>query len=188
MAAPRLLAAAAAGLGLLASGCQNPFDPKADVRMWQFNANAGQVASIVQANATTTEQSSSSSSQNVSIYVLNYSSIGFVFDSYTVVYRQASPQTGSCTQPAGSPICSLGGPGGRRFPMVTHAVSVMNVANMDATGMSIPIHPMTTEMYDYIGANTATISGGLDLDITLNGTDDNGHDIKVGGTLHVEVY
>ena len=156
--------------------------------MWQFNANNGQVVAVVQANALTTEQGSSSSSQNVTMAVLNYGSIGFEIDSYTVVYRQVSAQTGACTQPAGSPICALGGPGGRKFSITIHPDSLLNAATVNATQMNVNIRPMTTELYDYIGANTATISGGLDLDITLNGTDHNGHDVKVSGTLHVEVY
>ena len=45
-----LLAAAVLALTI---GCQNPFDPKADVHLLSISGNAGFVHQIVQANALT---------------------------------------------------------------------------------------------------------------------------------------
>ena len=45
----------------------------------------------------------------------------------------------------------------------------------------------TEELLTYIGANASTQNGGIDVDITLYGVDDNDHDVVVGGTFHIEV-
>lgn len=190
----RAVAGLAAILLLAASGCINPFDPKANVRLWRFevNGNATQlVVQIVQANAINLI----AGPPTVSAVVLNEStSVGVIFDSYTVVYRQNAAQTGTCTQPPGSPICSLGGAAGRRFALHWHLAPVntnpvgSGGATTAWTSLSLPLSVITAELLQYIASNQTTINGGIDMDITLSGTDHNGHDVKAGGTCHIEIF
>lgn len=182
------LAALAAGLLLLGSaGCRNPFDPEADLRMWRIDAcGGGPVVQILQSDALVGAMTNTCL-QRVIATVLNYSSVQASLTSYSVVYRQISAQTGACPQPPGSPICSLGGAGGRKFAIREHVDALTNNAS-ENTQTDVWMMVLTPEVLTYIGTNTSTIGGGIDMDITLFGTDHNGHDVKVGGTIHIEVY
>jgi hypothetical protein len=46
---------------------------------------------------------------------------------------------------------------------------------------------ITRELLLYIKQNPGTLNGGIDCEVECFGTDENGHDVKVSGTLHVEV-
>ena len=129
----------------------------------------------------------STTDQRIVVDFENRGSVPFSFTSYTVVYRQFSAQTGSCAQPANSPICSLGGAAGRRYSFTYHQGGLtQNTSESTQGGFSI--HPITNELLDYIGANSGLVSGGIDLDLTFFGSDHNGHDVTVDGTIHVEIF
>jgi hypothetical protein len=184
MKARRLVPAALAVLAV--SGCQNPFDPQADLRLILWEANGGLVAQLTQALASTTEKQNTWL-QTVKMTIGNYSSVPVTLTSYTVVYRQVGAQTGAYPQPAGSPIPSLGGASGRRFPFLVHATALTsNFAQFSSTGFWVRI--ITSELLDYIGNNTSTINGGIDCEVEVFGSDHNGHNVSVSGTLHVEIF
>lgn len=190
MTVRRLSRAAAAAAACLAGvSCQNPFDPKADLRMIRFDANAGTYATFARNSAWS---GGSDASMFVTMVIGNWSSVQVSLTSYTVVYRQIGAQVppSPCPQPPGNPICILGGAAGRTFPMTNHVGGLTD----DKSGngfvqADVRIRPVSFELLNYIvgGAGAATVNGGIDMDIVLFGEDHNGHDVKVAGTLHLEV-
>jgi hypothetical protein len=181
----------AGGLAVLAGGCENPFDPAADVRLirlsWTRNGNS--IALIEQATAYTNNKTDLGA-QSLDVTVGNFSSVPAVLTRVVVVYKQVGPQTlASCPQPAGSPICSLGGAGGRRWDLVAHVPGLVN--NFTGTGytaLTFRFAPIHEGLLNYIQLNPETTGGGIDLEITMFGEDHNGHDVRVNGTFHIEVY
>jgi len=177
-----VVALAAFALG----GCQNPFDPQADLRLLHWYANGGLVAQLTQATAVTTGMTDWGL-QSVTMVIGNFGSVGVTLTGYTVVYRQVGAQTGAYPQPAGSPVVSLGGAAGRRFPILAHAQGLVdNYSQFTQTSVGLRI--ITPELLTYIGNNTSTINGGMDCEVEVFGTDHNGHDVKVSGTLHIEIF
>lgn len=189
--------------GSLSTGCgRNPFDPTAQVDIVRFFAQGTDCSSggfVAQITQTPLDPSSTSSSnkQRVCVRLRNTGSVNVLFTSYTVVYRQLGKQGNwpSCTlsptcRPPNSPIASLGDAAGRRYTLVLHMSGVRKAATPPETTLQVPVRIITEELLKYI--ETAPPSdirgGGLDCDITLHGEDHNGHDIKVSGTLHIEVF
>jgi len=129
MRARRLLPAAALALvAVSATGCQNPFDPSGDVRLIQWEANAGTTAQITQSLATGTlgTKDEDWKVQRTAMHLGNFSSVGVLLTSYVVVYRQIGAQDPPASLPPGSPIPSLGGAGGRRYPINIHVRGLEN--------------------------------------------------------------
>lgn len=185
----KILARAVVLLPLALAGCQNPFDPGADLRLLEWQGlNGGNVILITQANATLSHKNAYDSSHaNIDALIANYSSVPVTLRSYTVVYRQIGEQSPPCSLPAGNAICSLGGAAGRRFQMLQHVGGLTQYGSGYST-TTIRIRPITDEVLDHIGADINTINGGIDMEILLYGTDHNGHDVKVGGSIHIEIY
>jgi len=173
----RLLLAAA---GVLAVGCRNPLDPKADIRI----ENITGLNRILQSNAATL----GNDPQFTTVQFASYGTVGCAFNGYTVVYRQVGPQNDpACSQGPGQPICALGGAAGRRYSVRFH----MGPKNDDLTLSVVNSYSfaiLTPEVMKYISAHTDTTNGGIDCDLTFFGTDHNDHDITVTGTFHVEVF
>jgi len=191
MKARGLLVLAAAATAGLVSGCRNPFDPTADIRFRRFQANSGYIATINAdpTNVTNIINQSWQDFYNVRMEIAVYSSVPVSWTSYTVVYRQVAAQVKECGLPPGSPICSLGGAGGRRFPIRRHTRGLLSNASVPLNpNQTILLRPFPEEFLQYISGNGEAVSGGIDVDITIQGEDHNGHDIEVSGTLHVEVY
>jgi hypothetical protein len=47
---------------------------------------------------------------------------------------------------------------------------------------------MTNALYQYIDRHPETKSGGIDCEVTIHGTDHNGHDVSATAVLHIEVF
>lgn len=184
-----LLVRLAALLPLALTGCQNPFDPEADLRLLRWNGlNGTTVILITQANAQTIhKQSNDASHRNIGAAIANYSAVPVTLRSYTVVYRQVGEQSPPCALPPGNAICRLGGAAGRRFPIVQH-IGGLTSYGVGYASTDIRIRPVTDELLDHIFADLNTINGGIDMEILMYGTDHNGHDVKVGGSIHIEIY
>jgi len=186
-ALPSVALAAAA---LLTVGCQNPFDPEADLRLIRWQANGGVVAQVTQSLAGGSEMQNAGL-QETSMYIGNFSMVGAHMTSYVVVYRQIGAQDPPVSLPAGSAIPSLGGAAGRRFPIDFHVRGVMNntgnTAEVYASAPQLQVRLITRELLTYISLNLGTLNGGIDCEVEVYGSDHNGHDVKVTGTLHVEV-
>lgn len=178
----------AAVLPLALAGCQNPFDPQADLRMLQWNGlNGGNVILIDQTKASTDHlQPWDDSHNNIIASIGNYSSVPVVLRSYTVVYRQVGEQSPPCSLPAGNAICRLGGAAGRRF-VITQHVAGMTSYGAGFAETNFRFRPLTDEVFAHIAADLNTINGGIDMEILFHGTDHNGHDVKVGGSIHIEI-
>jgi hypothetical protein len=185
----RLLVLVAAAVAGLVAGCRNPFDPTADIRFRRFQANSGYIATINAdpTNVTNIINSKWDSFYSVTMEISLYSSVPVSWRNYTVVYRQVAEQVAQCGLPPGSPICSLGGAGGRRFPMRVHSRGLLSNDSVPVTD-TISLRPFSEEFLKYVSGNGEAVSGGIDVDITVQGEDHNGHDVEVSGTLHVEVY
>jgi len=181
-----LLAATTAGL---VSGCRNPFDPTADIRFRRFYANSGYISTINAdpTNVTNIINSKWDGFYGVSMEIAVYASVPVTWTSYTVVYRQVAAQVSQCGLPPGAPICSIGGAGGRRFLIRRHTRGIVTNDLVPMTD-TVALRPFSEEFLRYISGNGEAVSGGIDVDITIQGEDHNGHDVEVSGTLHVEVY
>lgn len=167
-----------AGLGVVALGCRNPFDPSADVRV-----EVGGFVIFDQSNAATQV----SQMWTHTVQFTNYSSVPARFTSYTVVYRQVGAQTDpACPQPPGQPVCSLGGAAGRRYPLVVEVGPRITNDAPPATGFaSVLIY--TPEFFRYVSTHGETTEGGFDVELTFFGTDDNGHDLTVSEINHADI-
>lgn len=188
--------------GSLSTGCRNPFDPAAQVDIVRFFAQGtfcGSGGFVAQITQTPLDPPSTSvdQKQRVCVMLRNTSSVNVLFTSYTVVYRQLGRQGlwPSCTlsptcRPPDSPIAALGDAAGRRYTFVLHMQGVRFAGTPTQTTLQVPVRIITEELLEYIeDAPPVDIqSGGLDCDITLHGEDHNGHDVKVSGTLHIEVF
>ena len=174
----------------LASGCRNPFDPSADVRVLRFLVDGNDYyASIDQGTA-----NSPTNAPQVVMVVVNYSTVPVEFTSYTVVYRQVGPQNSpTCPASPNSPICALGGATGRSYRIVDYMSGLTNTwASLPIryTRQDLPLRVATDELMMYIFNEPATdiMAGGIGAYITIHGVDQNGHDVRASGTLHIEVY
>ena len=175
----RTLRLIASSVAILAVGCRNPLDPKADVRIESFGGRA----TFLQ-----TDNSIINQYYPTSVQFASYGTVAAILTSYTVVYRQVGPQNDpACTQGPGQPICALGGAAGRRYAMRTHLAPRTNDATRNVP-TTVTIHILTSELLKYIVEHGDTVNGGLDLDLTFFGTDHNGHDLTVTGTFHIEVF
>ena len=176
-------------LPLALAGCQNPFDPEADLRLAQWGGlNGGIVIILEQAKAATTYKAPGDPIHNgIDATIWNYSSVPVTLRSYTVVYRQIGQQSAPCSLPAGNAICKLGGAAGRRFTLTQH-LGGMTQYGSGYAATTIKFRPLTGELLDHIAADLNTINGGVDMEIMFYGTDHNGHDVKVGGSIHIEIF
>ncbi len=176
-------------LPLAMAGCQNPFDPEADLRLALWGGlNGTTVIILEQAKALTTYKTTGDPVHaNIEAVVWNQSSVPVVLTSYTVVYRQIGQQSAPCSLPPGNAICRLGGAAGRRFPITQHLAAMTNYGAGYAE-TRFRFKPLTAEVFDHIGADLNTINGGIDMEIQFYGTDHNGHDVKVGGSIHMEIF
>ncbi len=192
----------------VSTGCRNPFDPEADVRINRFLAQGNNfVAQIEQADANnliTNQFVGGVNMQQVRVVVDNLTTVPVTFESYTVTYIQIAKQgdfmpnspvsLSPCVQPPGSPICSLGKDGTARYHFLAH----LGGLNTDPGGLPFPVvtqgtfdlRIITEELLTYIfnAAPSDIQAGGIDCEITLLGTDHNGHDVQASGTLHIEVF
>lgn len=180
------------GAGLTAAflaGCQNPFDPQADLRLLRWdNLNGGNVILITQSEANSNHKSPGDDSHNrIVAEIANYSSVPVTLTSYTVVYRQIGEQGAPCSLPPGNAICVLGGAAGRRFQMLQHIGGLTSYGSGYSL-TDVQIRPITDEVLSRIFFDSNTINGGIDMEILLYGTDHNGHDVKVGGSIHIEIF
>lgn len=185
--------AAIAAMAVSLAGCENPFDPKADVKLLRWNCNAGLTAQLVQATAGTNGMSDSGL-QTTEMHLGNFTSVPVLFTSYVAVYRQIGAQDAPVNLPPGSPIPSLGGAAGRRYAINYHMQAVTSPTNgsysdIYTTGATT-FQPrlITREFLNYVATNPGTTNGGIDIEVEVFGTDHNGHDVKVGGVLHVEIF
>ena len=172
------------------AGCRNPFDPTADIKLIRFFANGGLFVTVEQVQAIN-DITNSTGVQNVRADFANYSTVPAEFTSYTVVYRQLTAQPAPVNLPAGSPIPTLGGAAGRRGYFRWNAGSLLDNTNpVGYTVTSLFPRVITAEFLSYVGGSlgTSTIGGGIDCEIIFFGTDDNGHEVKIDGTLHVDIY
>jgi len=187
MTGSRLLLAAA---GIMATGCINPFDPSADVRLERFFANGGLIAIINQSTALANVDSNGASEQTVNVAFSNFTTVGGQITSYSVVYRQLTAQPAPVNLEAGSPIPSLGGAAGRRFYTLLHFQGLRDNTNpVEYTTFTLFPRIITAEVMKYIGSGlgASAIGGGIDCECIFYGEDHNGHDIKVSGVLHVQI-
>jgi hypothetical protein len=185
----RRVVLAAAALGLIA-GCRNPFDPSADIRLERFFANGGLITIVTQATALNSVDSNGAGIQSVRADFSNFSTVGGNFTSYTVVYRQLPAQPAPVNLDPGSPIPSLGGAAGRRFYELVHFQGLRDDTNTNGFNtFSMFPRIITAELLKYIGSGlgSSSIGGGIDCEVIFFGEDHNGHEIKVGGVLHVQV-
>ena len=186
----RALSTAAIPLLLAAlAGCRNPFDPSADVIIDHFNPR---MQSLNQAEWSTQIPLPGTSwdmnVQYIQIFMRNFSTVGVSFTSYTVVYRQvAAQQTVIPPLPANSPIAAVGGAEGLTFKIVTHLPGMRSSNDVNYQERSWEIQIVTDNLLQYIN-NTETKSGGIDCEITMHGTDHNGHDVTATGVFHIEVF
>lgn len=170
----------------LSAGCRNPFDPQADVKLVRFYSTTGDyIERVLQTSALTWIDSTDR--HVIQLLIYNYSSVGVRFFSYTAVYRQVGIQpTVVPVLPPGQPIAALGGAAGRRYMADIYLMGLSNNRN-DYSVTLAPLIILTEELLTYIGTNASTRNGGIDVDVTLYGIDDNDHDVVVGGTFHIEV-
>ncbi len=172
-----------------AVGCRNPFDPSADIRLEQFTGNQGLFVEFTQADAAAGVVLTSLGDQVTPVVLVNYSTVAAQITSYTVVYRQLTAQPGAGLAP-GSPIPSLGGAAGRRFNFIVHIAGLADdttSAGFNSTALYPSI--ITAELIQYIGGpqGNSTIGGGIDCEVIFFGEDHNGHEVKVPGSIHVQV-
>jgi len=170
------------------TGCRNPFDPSADVIIDHFEPRMGSMKQGEWNNEITRPGASwAVQAQYVTVFIRNYSTVGVSFSSYTVVYRQVSEQAGAIPPlPAHSPITAAGGAEGLTFKFVAHLLG-LQYPNNEGQERSWNIQVVTDDLLRYC-ANTETQSGGIDCEITMHGTDHNGHDVTVSGVWHLEVF
>lgn len=176
--------------GLTFLGCRNPFDPMAEIRLERFFANGGLFTIVNQSTALTSVDSGGAGIQQAVAEFSNFSTVGGVFTSYNVVYRQLTAQPSPINLPAGSPIPSLGGASGRRFYIRNHFQGLRDNSNTNGYNLfDVFTRIITAELLNYIGSGTgaSTIGGGIDCEVVFFGEDHNGHEIKVNGVLHVQV-
>jgi hypothetical protein len=179
-------AIAVALVAVTCTGCQNPFDPSADLRLIRWFANGDLVVQITQSLAGGSAKSDPLL-QSTRMTIGNFSSVPVTLTSYVVVYRQVGAVTGSSPLPAGSPIPVLGGAGGRRYPIQLHVRGLEDNSGLFAQA-DLDLQIVTNDFLDYIFNNASTINGGIDCEVEVFGTDHNGHDVTVAGALHVEVF
>jgi hypothetical protein len=175
-AIPLLLAALA--------GCRNPFDPSADVIIDHFEPRMQSLNQSDWNNQITQPWGV----QSVNIFVRNFGTVGVSFTSFTVVYRQVADQPLAVPPlPANSPIAAVGGAEGLTFKIVVHLLGLQSAYN-SSQERSWNIQVVTDNLLRYIGEHTETKSGGIDCEITMHGTDHNGHDVTATGVFHIEVF
>lgn len=175
-----------AAAALLATGCRNPFSPNAVVTIESITALGGNTAGTsifsVQASQALSLYQNNAGFHLVTIALRNYSSVDVLFTSYSVVYRDLY---------LNAPVATLGGAAGLRFPM-TYTLGPFNDNRSSLSWFpdTVTIMAITPAFADYIqnGDLNMRLGGGADLEITLYGQDANGYDVRVTGTLHVELY
>ena len=90
--------------------------------------------------------------------------------------------------PPGSPIPALGGAGGRRYTINFHVAPLENNTYNYAGDFDLVLRLITGEFLNYVANSPGTLNGGIDCEVEVFGVDHNGHDVKVVGSLHVEVF
>lgn len=185
-----------AAVAVAVTGCVNPFDPTADIKLERFFANGGLITVVVQSTAISNAETPGITLQTTEAVFSNYSTVGGEITSYSVVYRQLTAQPSPVDLPPGSPIPSLGGAAGRRFYTLVHFQGLRdNTDPKEFNTFNMLPRIITNELLQYIGGNPAysngigssAIGGGIDCEVIFFGQDHNGHDIKVSGVLHVQV-
>jgi len=180
-ALPSCLIAAVLALSA-ASGCRNPFDPEADVIFDRFFCGATYTYVLLIERVKVTNGVLYGRAEEGKLFVgaqlLNSSSVSATIKSYTVVYKDVY---------TGAPISSCGGSAGRRFYSSLYLSGLNNNTSAYTTNL-LQMKVVTNELLDHIKNNAYTINGGIDCEISFHGVDDNGHDLKIDTTLHIEVY
>lgn len=185
----------AAAIAATTGGCRNPFDPAAEIRVNRFRVQGDNyVGSITQTQAIsyiTNPTWGGRAVQSVRIVIDNLGTVPVVFDSYTVVYRQVGPQnSATCTLPPNSPICSLGGALGKRYHILTRMTGVTSSGQYQGyVQYEFPLRVITDDFLTYVDkAEPSDIkAGGVDCYVTVYGVDENGHDVKADGSVHLDV-
>lgn len=169
-------------------GCRNPFDPPADVKLIRFFCQDTDSLFAIIEQTLANGYIAVASKQRTRAELANYSTVPGEITSYSVVYRQLTAQPAPVNLPPGSPIPSLGGAAGRRFYIHDYIGALTD--NTSGQGYSVTtVRPkiINPELLSYIYTNSSTIGGGIDCEVVFFGTDENGHEIKISGVVHVEV-
>lgn len=171
-------------LFLPASGCRNPFNPAAKVRFERFYAGSTfeYFLSINQGTANTLITGTGSFANVEAIATraqfVNSSTVPAFITGYSVVYRQVA---------TGLPIPECGGAVGRRFQVHFPVIELASNASAPL-GQVFNVQIVTSELVTFIANNLDTTSGGIDCEVTFYGEDDNGYDIKLDASLHIDVF
>jgi hypothetical protein len=186
----RVLIAGMLVTAAVASGCRNPFDPEADVRILNFSASSGgNTVQLLYSECMNLATGSNQWKMGVTATVVNFGTPGVLLTSYTAVYRTMAKLPPPLSLEPDTPIPDLGGAAGKRYRILRHVqgVTSANSSNYYSTALTINLNVISEEFARFIYTHSDIVNGGADIIVTLQGEDHNGHDVTCSGVLHVEI-
>jgi hypothetical protein len=168
--------AAAAGLLLLAAGCRNPFNPSADIEMYELEPSE----LVIQKSDVPTTGTPWYPNWSVTCRFLIRNKVGVNIKSVNLVY----------TDVAGNLVTAYRLTGGKNYKMAARLTPVNRDGDIiwgveaEGIGTDLSIWAVDRNVIEEIVAESGN-NRVIVLHITFRGEDDNGYDVKLSGEVNI---